>query len=162
MTRIFWKWYVSMLKVVWFRKLLVGYSKYQTDWLKATVSSCQHVWLNITTLLMVFIGRVPSLKKRIKAICVFAQWIKYQFREVKDQTKIIAKEQIPPKIKNLTKKRDRENMENQQELTMNEETLFIKWLIDRVSHDFIKGRRVSGFAWADFVASFLLKTRPRT
>jgi len=41
-------------------------------------------------------------------------------------------------------------MENQQELTMNEETLFIKWLIDRVSHDFIKGRRVSGFAWADY------------
>ena len=31
-------------------------------------------------------------------------------------------------------------MENQKELTMNEETLFIKWLIDRVSHDFIKGK----------------------
>ena len=35
-------------------------------------------------------------------------------------------------------------LKNQQELTMNEETLFIKWLIDRVSHDFIKGKLVFG------------------
>ena len=40
-------------------------------------------------------------------------------------------------------------MENQQELTMNEETLFIKWLIDRVAHDFIKGRLVLEFSWAN-------------
>ena len=40
-------------------------------------------------------------------------------------------------------------MENQQELTMNEETLFIKWLIDRVSHDFIKGKLVLEFSWAN-------------
>ena len=33
-------------------------------------------------------------------------------------------------------------MESQKKLTMDEETLFIKWLIDRVSHDFIKGRLI--------------------
>ena len=32
------KWYVSLLNVVWFRKLLVVYSQSQTDWLKRTVS----------------------------------------------------------------------------------------------------------------------------
>ena len=130
-----------------FRILLVGYSKCQTDWLKATVFSCQYVLLNITTLLTGFIGRVPSLKKRIKPICVFAQWIKYQFREVKNQsqTKIIAKERIPLKFNAINKKiMTEKKLKNQQELTMNEETLFIKWLIDRVSHDFIKGKLVFG------------------
>ena len=38
-----------------------------------TVYSCQYVLLNMATLLTAFIGRVPSLNKRIKPICVFAQ-----------------------------------------------------------------------------------------